>query len=221
MPAADSRGVSFSPDFLDRVRTRRAALRASLGELLAAAGPIVWEIGCGHGHFLVRYAGTHPDRLCLGIDLIGDRLDRAGRKRDRSGLARCHFLRAEARECLAAFPPGVSLAEVWVLFPDPWPKARHHKNRLLTADFLDAVAARAQPGARLYFRTDHEEYFRAVEAVVAGLKTWRPDPGAAWPIEPETVFQARAPRHFSLVAVRTAHPAPPIAPVAPGQPPPG
>lgn len=213
--------MSFSPDFLERVRARRAALGRALADLLPEPRAIVWEIGCGHGHFLVRYAETHPTRLCLGIDLIGDRLERAARKRDRAGLARCHFLRAEARECLAAFPPGVDLAEVWVLFPDPWPKARHHKNRLLTADFLDAVSARAEPGARLYFRTDHEEYFRAVEAAVAGLKTWRPEPRAAWPMEPETVFQARAPRHFSLVAVRTTYPAPPTEPVAPGQPPPG
>ncbi len=212
--------MSFSPDFLARVRARRAELRAALEALLPAPRPIVWEIGCGHGHFLVGYAQAHPGKVCLGIDLISDRLARAAKKRDRAGLAGCHFLRAEARECLQAFPPGVTFEEVWVLFPDPWPKARHHKNRLLKADFLDAVAGRVAAGGRLYFRTDHEEYFREVEGVVAGLATWRREAGAAWPLEQETVFQARAPRHFSLVAVRTADPAPPTTPLGPGQPPP-
>ncbi len=224
MPGAGAGGglrrVTYSPDFLARVHARRAELRQALAALLPAPRAIVWEVGCGHGHFLVRYAQEHPGRFCLGIDLIADRLARASRKRDRAGLADCHFLRAEARECLQAFPAGVTFDEVWVLFPDPWPKARHHKNRLLKADFLDAVAARAAPGARFYFRTDHEEYFREVEGVVAGLATWRRDEAAAWPVEQETVFQARAPRHFSLVAVRTSHPAPPAAPVAPGLPPP-
>lgn len=212
--------MTFKPEFLTRVAERRAELRRALAELLPEPRPIVWEIGCGHGHFLVRYAQEHPGKFCLGIDIILDRLARSGKKRDRAGLANCHFLRAEARECFNEFPPGVTFAEVWVLFPDPWPKARHHKNRLLQEDFFDAIASRADAGARFYFRTDHEEYFRAVEAVVAGLATWRRDPGAAWPLEQETVFQARAPRHFSLVAVRTSHPAPARELTGPGQPPP-
>jgi tRNA (guanine-N7-)-methyltransferase len=211
--------VTFKPEFLARVDERRAALRGDLAELFPQPQAIIWEIGCGHGHFLVRYAETHPRKLCLGIDLILDRLARSGRKRDRAKLANCHFLRAEARECFNAFPRGVTFEEVWVLFPDPWPKARHNKNRLLKADFFNAIASRAGEDARFYFRTDHEEYFREVEGIVAGLHTWHRDPTAAWPLEQETVFQARAPRHFSLVALRTSHPAPAVELVGPGQPP--
>ena len=213
--------MTFKPEFLARVAERRADLRRELAALLPEPRAIVWEIGCGHGHFLVRYAQEFPEKFCLGIDIILDRLLRSGRKRDRARLGNCHFLRAEARECFNEFPAGVTFAEVWVLFPDPWPKARHHKNRLLQADFFAAIASRAAPGARFYFRTDHEEYFRAVEAVVAGLATWRREPEAPWPLEQETVFQARAPRHFSLVAFRTSHPAPATELVGPGQPPPG
>ena len=212
--------MTFKPEFLARVTERRAELARTLAALLPDPRAIVWEIGCGHGHFLVRYAQENPRKYCLGIDIILDRLLRSGKKRDRAQLANCQFLRAEARECFNAFPPGVSFEEVWVLFPDPWPKARHNKNRLLKADFFNAIASRAGEGARFYFRTDHEEYFREVEGTVAGLQTWRRDPEAAWPLEQETVFQARAPRHFSLVAVRTSHPAPPVTLAGPGQPPP-
>lgn len=217
---ASPRGVGYKPEFLVKIAQRRAALRTELTALLPAPRAITWEIGCGHGHFLVRYAQEFPERFCVGVDLLPERLERGGLKRDRAGLANCHFVRAEAREFLHALPAGMTFDEIWVLFPDPWPKARHHKNRLLQPEFFEAVAGRAGEGTRLYFRTDHLEYFRAVEEVVATLQTWRRDPDAPWPLEQETVFQARARGHHSLVAVRTRHPARAAAPVAPGLPPP-
>jgi tRNA (guanine-N7-)-methyltransferase len=113
----------------------------------------------------------------------------------------------------------VEFGEIWILFPDPWPKKRHHKNRLLQPEFLEAVAARTRPGAALYFRTDHTAYFEEVAAFLPGLATWRVAPDAPWPLETETVFQARAPSYRSLVAVRTSHPARPTETIAPGLPP--
>src|SRR4051812_26665493 len=119
--------VPYQPEFLARITERRAALRTDLAALLPAGQSIVWEIGSGHGHFLVQYAQAFPEKFCVGVDIIGDRLDRSGRKRDRAKLANCHFVQAEAREFFDALPAGVNLQEVWVLFPDPWPKKRHHK----------------------------------------------------------------------------------------------
>jgi tRNA (guanine-N7-)-methyltransferase len=196
-----------TPDFLARLTARRAALGAELAALLPAARPITWEIGSGHGHFLVQYAAAFPEKFCVGVDIIRDRLERSDRKRDRAQLVNCHFVGAEAREFFDALPAATTLAEIWVLFPDPWPKKRHHKNRILQAAFLEALASRAGEGARLYFRTDHAEYFSAVAALFPGLPTWRLDPATRWPLEHETVFQARAPAYQSLVAVRTSHPA--------------
>jgi tRNA (guanine-N7-)-methyltransferase len=211
--------VAYQPEFLARITERRAALRARLAALLPARQEIVWEIGSGHGHFLVQYAGEFPGKFCVGVDIIRDRLERSGKKRDRARLANCHFVQAEAREFFDALPAGVTLAEIWVLFPDPWPKKRHHKNRILQAGFLEAVAARVGEGARLYFRTDHADYFAAVAALFPDLRTWRLDPAAPWPLEQETVFQARAPAYQSLVAVRTSHPATPAAAAGPRPPP--
>lgn len=211
--------MAYKPEFLATIAKRRSVLREELSALLPAPRPIVWEIGCGHGHFLVRYAELFPAKFCIGVDLILDRLARSGKKRDRAQLANCHFVRAEAREFLHALAPEVTFEEIWILFPDPWPKARHNKNRLLKAEFFAAIAGRAGEGARFYFRTDHLNYFTEVEATVAGLSTWRRDPTAPWPLEQETVFQARAPAYHSLVLVRTSHPATPIELVAPGLPP--
>jgi tRNA (guanine-N7-)-methyltransferase len=206
-------------DFLARIAERRAQLRRDLSALLPAPRPIVWEIGSGHGHFLVRYATEHPGKFCLGVDIQIERIGRSEKKRRAAGLANCHFLRAEAREVLHALPAEVTLAEIWILFPDPWPKARHNKNRLLKPEFLEDLAARAGEGAALYFRTDHTEYFREAETAFHGSPVWRVDPAAPWPLEHETVFQARAPAYYSLVAFRTKHPARPTTTVAPGLPP--
>ena len=212
--------LTYKPEFLARITERRAALRTELATLLPARQAITWEIGSGHGHFLVQYAAAFPEKFCVGVDIIRDRLNRSGKKRDRAKLANCHFVQAEAREFFAALPPGVTLQEIWVLFPDPWPKKRHHKNRILQVDFLEALANRAGEGTRLYFRTDHTGYFGAVATLLPELKTWRLDPAAAWPLEQETVFQARAPAYQSLVAVRTSHPATPAETTAPRPPPP-
>lgn len=211
--------VSLKPDFLARIAERRDQLRRDLAALLPAPRPITWEIGSGHGHFLVRYAAEHQEKFCLGVDIQIERIERANKKRDHARLSNCHFVRAEAREVLHALPDGVTLAEVWILFPDPWPKARHNKNRLLRPEFLEDLAARAGEGTPLYFRTDHTEYFREAEARIRSTSAWRIDPAAPWPMEHETVFQARAPSYHSLIALRTTHPARPTVAVAPGLPP--
>ncbi len=180
---------------------RRAALRAELAAALppATAG-IVLEIGCGNGHFLTAYAAAHPGTVCLGIDLLLERIGKARRKRDRAGLANLHFLRCAADDFFAELPAAVRLQEIYVLFPDPWPKKRHHKNRLINPAFLDALAARAGPGSRLFFRTDYGPYFDEAAAVIAAHGRWRPLPPGPFPFEHDTIFQSRAPSFQSLAA---------------------
>ena len=212
--------MDFTPAFVEHIAQRRADLRTELEAILPQPRPIVLELGCGHGHFLARYATEFPAKLCVGVDLRSDRIERALRKVAHARLNNCHFVRTEALEFLHSLPLGVTFEEIWVLFPDPWPKKRHHKNRLLQPDFFEAVAARSSEGTRFYFRTDYAEYFESVASFLPSLQTWQPVQNAAWPLEHETVFQARADGYQSLVAVRTSHPARPTGKVAPGLPPP-
>ena len=190
------------PGHLATLTARREALRADFARILPPGARLVWEIGCGHGHFLTAYAAAHPAALCLGVDQDAFRVRRAVKKQERAGLTNLHFLRAEARLFLDTLPPGVGLAAIFILFPDPWPKRRHHKHRLLQADFFRALAARAGQATPFCFRTDHEEYFREVEQLLAAHPDWRIVPGAPWPFEETTVFEQKAPSHHSLVAVR-------------------
>ena len=89
--------VGFKPEFIEQIAGRRAALRAGLTALLPRPGPIVWEIGCGHGHFLARYAAEFPLKNCFGVDVSSQRIGRSLRKSARASLPNCHFIRAEAR----------------------------------------------------------------------------------------------------------------------------
>ena len=131
-----------------RIRDRDTALRAACAAILPGEGAFTWEVGCGHGHFLAAYAAAHPERCCIGVDIASDRIGRAERKRGRARLGNLHFLQADAGAFLAALPARARLSEVFVLFPDPWPKRRHHKNRVLQPAFLAEVAKRAGQGAR-------------------------------------------------------------------------
>lgn len=187
------------PDFAAVLDERRQTLRAQLDRILVNQSAFLWEVGCGHGHFLTAYAAVHPQTVCIGVDLASDRIGRAERKRDRSRLENLHFVRAEARLFLEAMPATVRISDLFILFPDPWPKLRHHKHRVLQPEFLAAVADRAMPGCRLHFRTDYEPYFSEVRSTLASSAIWQIDDGP-WPFEFVTVFQSRAENHHSLIA---------------------
>lgn len=196
---------------------RRRDLRACLANILPPRTRFTWEIGCGHGHFLTAYAQAHPHELCVGIDIVSERVGRAVRKRDRARLPNLHFIHAEARLFLEMLPAEATFSRLFVLFPDPWPKLRHHKHRIMQPDFLAAVAARAGEGARLYFRTDFTPYHDDTKIVLATHPRWQLVPaeapaGEPWPFEHETVFQSRAPSYHSLIARPVALPPPAPAP---------
>ena len=185
----------------ERIRRRREALGRQFTEIFSGPKQFVWEVGSGHGHFLTAYAQAHPAELCLGIDLASDRIARATRKRERARLTNLHFIHAEAADFLAALPAQARFSAIYVLFPDPWPKRRHHKNRLMTVDFLGLIAPRAGPGTRLYFRTDYAPYYSEARQALLAAPGWRAV-DEPWPFESPTVFQARAPAFQSFVAVK-------------------
>lgn len=178
---------------------RRRYLREEMRPILGASSEFICEMGCGHGHFLTAYAAAFPDQTCVGVDLVSERIERARRKRDRAGLANLHFIRADARLFLETIPTGAVISALFILFPDPWPKLRHHKHRIIQPAFLDAVADRATPECRLNFRTDFAPYFSEASAAICDHARWRlvDEP---WPFEYATVFQQRAESFASFVA---------------------
>ena len=182
----------------------REALKSVCLELFPEPVAITLEIGCGHGHYLTAYAENHPEEICVGIDLITKRVKKGQSKSEKRDLEdKLHFVKAEALEFLDALPPHVTLRRIFVLFPDPWPKKRHWKNRFVQQPLLDKLAKRTQPGAQLCMRTDHAGYFEWMQEQVAANTHWKPDANIPWPFEAPSFFQSLMASWQSMVVVRT------------------
>ncbi len=187
----------------ETVAGRRSVLKETFARLLPKDKPFLWEVGSGHGHYLTAYAAAHPHELCIGIDIAKDRVARGSRKQARAKLANLHFLHADSADFLAALPETARFSDIYILFPDPWPKRRHEKNRLIQNNFLKEVAQRAGQGSRIYFRTDHKGYYKSAAAVFAASPDWRVLPEVPWPFELETIFQSKADSFQSLTAEKS------------------
>ncbi len=151
------------------------------------------EIGCGHGHFLSAYAAAFPSETCVGLDLISKRIERAQRKKALGGLGNVEFFKADAAEFFEAVPPKVALEKLFLLFLDPWPKKRHHKNRIIQEKTLSDWAARARAGTTIFFRTDHAEFFEWAKEKIDAHPRWELASGTPWIFEKETYFQSILP----------------------------
>ncbi len=184
-------------------RQRVTALRAQLVTVPLDHPDLTLEIGCGHGHYMAAYAAAHPAEHCIAIDIIVERLEKCERKAARAGLTNVTWLRAEAADLLEALPRETRFSgRILVLFPDPWPKRKHWKNRLIQAPFLSDLAQLTAPDTPLCFRTDHEGYFAEALEVVSAHPDWIINPAEEWPFERETIFEARANSHQSWIARR-------------------
>ena len=188
--------------FLAMMEARRRDLRERQAQILPPKTPFVWEIGCGHGHWLAAYAAAHSDEFCVGIDLITHRVERSVRKQTLGKLDNVIFLKAEAMEFLEALPGEIFLEKIFILYPDPWPKKKHHKNRFIQASSLDLLAKRAGPGASLHFRTDDADYFEWTRTHVETHGGWKLKAGNPWPFEQTTFFEERMKAKRDLEAER-------------------
>lgn len=129
--------------------------------------PVELELGAGDGSFLAQYAARHPEHNFLGVERLLGRLHKLGRKGQRGGLKNLRVLRLEAAYALQYLVPPASLRALHVYFPDPWPKRRHWKNRLIHADFVKHAARALEAGGRLHLRTDDAAYFDWMQEALA------------------------------------------------------
>lgn len=116
------------------------------------------EIGFGKGASLLAAAAAEPATHFLGIEAAWAYLELVRRRAHGAGLANVQLLHGDGLRLLAALPAGC-LAKISVLFPDPWPKRRHVKRRIVSPAFARLAAERLGPRGSLVFKTDHETYF--------------------------------------------------------------
>ncbi|MBN1403691.1 MAG: methyltransferase domain-containing protein [Opitutales bacterium] len=194
---ADSREVHEA-----RMKEVRENLERTCAELFPEPVTITLEIGCGHGHFLTAYALEHQDETCVGVDLVTKRVQKGRNKKEKRALEKLHFIKAEALGFLEALPEHVRIGRCFVLFPDPWPKKRHWKNRIVQSQLLEMLAARRTPDCQLCLRTDHEGYFEWMVEQVAASTLWAVNDEVEWPFEASSFFQELMDAWQSLIATK-------------------
>ena len=129
--------------------------------------PLEVELGSGDGTFIARYAERIPQRNFLAAERLLGRLRKIDRKGQRAGLVNLCLVRIEASYLLEYLLPPGSVHALHVYFPDPWPKRKHRKNRLVNARFTELAAKALRPGGTVYLRTDDQDYFAQMTAVFA------------------------------------------------------
>lgn len=128
-------------------------------QIAACKEPVEIEIGSGLGRFLLARATSHPEIHFIGIELESVRVARIDVAARKAGLTNVSLICAEAMTVLEFCLPPASVQAVYLFFPDPWPKPRHHKHRIFQRPLLDHVHRVLIPGGLFHYATDHEAYF--------------------------------------------------------------
>jgi len=165
-----------------------------LDRVFGRAGPKILEIGTGMGETSARIAAAHPEHDYIGVEVhtpgVGSLLNRIVEL----GLSNVRVIQHDAAEVLRDMIRPAALDGVHVFFPDPWPKKRHHKRRLLQPPFVKLLASRMRPGAYLHVATDWEDYAQQILAVLSAepLLANAADGFAPRPASrPQTKFESR------------------------------
>jgi tRNA (guanine-N7-)-methyltransferase len=135
---------------------------------LSAPLPLVVEIGFGRGEFLLALAAEAPGQAFLGVEYSFKRVLKMARRLARSELRNVRLLQARGEDAVRELLPEGSVRTFWVNFPDPWPKLRHRRRRLVEPGFVRELALRLVPGGELQVATDDPDYAEQIDAALAG-----------------------------------------------------
>jgi tRNA (guanine-N7-)-methyltransferase len=166
--------------------------------LFARRAPLEVEIGSGKARFLIASAETCPARDFLGIERSLSYYRLCRERVARSGLPNARVIRSDGRIFVETALAPASVAAFHIYFPDPWPKKKQKKRRLLDGIFLEILAARLEPGGTLRIATDHPEYGRSLGPL---LETVPALERVDW-----TSLPATPPTHYELKYVREGRP---------------
>jgi tRNA (guanine-N7-)-methyltransferase len=135
-------------------------------DLLAIFGriaPLQVDLGCGDGSFLCELAQRQPEKNLIGVDRLVGRVAKARRKA--AALENVRVLNVETSYTVRYLLSEGSVETFYLLFPDPWPKRRHHRRRIVTKDFLESTHRALEDGGSLLIATDQLDYFEQIRAL--------------------------------------------------------
>jgi tRNA (guanine-N7-)-methyltransferase len=136
-------------------------------KVFSRPAPLEIDLGCGDGAFLAALAQENPAHNFLGIERLLGRVRSVCRKVARLDLKNARILRMESNYAVTHLLPPGSVTAFHLLFPDPWPKRRHHRRRAFTPEFLSSIQRALIGGGLFHVATDHAEYFHQIERVIA------------------------------------------------------
>lgn len=163
--------------------------------LFGRQAPLRLEIGCGHGEFIAALAATHPAEDLIGVEYDHLRVTKIAHKCLKAGAANVRIFQGEAARFVAERCPPAAFHRIYILFPDPWPKAAQRRRRLVDRAFLLSLSRCAAPGCRLVFASDTHNYAMQVLNNLSSLPgLWsnrHPPPGFRFdvPVRFPTVFE--------------------------------
>jgi len=144
--------------------------RVDLAAVFGNDRPVEVEVGTGKGTFLLARAAGRPELNFLGIEWANAYCHYAADRFRRAGLENARMLRADAGSFLRTCLPDQSIWRLHVYFPDPWPKRRHHRRRLIQPSFVADAWRLLRPGGQLLIVTDHRDYFEHIRRVLDGAR---------------------------------------------------
>jgi tRNA (guanine-N7-)-methyltransferase len=137
--------------------------RLDLQKIFERDAPLQVDLGCGDGSFICALAERMPEKNFLGIERLLGRIRGAARKAEKVGNVR--LLRLEISYAVRYLLSAGSVETFYLLFPDPWPKRRHHGRRVVTPDFLRSIHTALEKNGAIYIATDHLDYFEKTKKI--------------------------------------------------------
>ncbi len=139
------------------------------GTVFGEDRPLALEIGCGIGDFIAKTASDNPGTNFIAIDYYNKGCDSTCRRLERAGVSNVRVVRIEARQFILERLEKGSLSSIYINCPDPWPKQRHRKRRLVNNEFVEFIRDYLSPGGKIYFATDFDDYGIDVAKLMSGI----------------------------------------------------
>ncbi|MCB1197167.1 MAG: tRNA (guanosine(46)-N7)-methyltransferase TrmB [Deltaproteobacteria bacterium] len=153
-----------------------------LADIFQQPGEIILEIGFGKGHFIRTYAMDHPEYNFIGIERFIKWTRHTEARVIKQEISNIRLLCGLAQEVLKDYFLDHSIAQIHVLFPDPWPKRKHRKHRILQKPYIELFYQKLKPGGQLHITTDHKAYFEDA------MKEFAPCAGKLFQVIPKTDY---------------------------------
>jgi tRNA (guanine-N7-)-methyltransferase len=158
----------ISPEFVPENYFRSL----ELDSIFPRSAPVEVDLGCGDGSFLVAQAKRNPEHNFLGLERLFGRSRSACRKITHEGVTNVRVLRIESSYAVAHLFSSNSIATFYLLFPDPWPKRRHHARRLVNRKFLESVFCALRDDGLFILATDDLDYFNQIRKLTNEMNTF-------------------------------------------------